>query len=398
MPLPAMFCDGPGGAWSQENSIPPRAARAPSDETVLFAGPGGGWTQENRIGVSASARTAAKNALRKKNERANTTALWATLELLAPSVDANKEQPGHRSKALRGRVKEELLKDVVHAVRLARKLVAPGSLEQAYTTQAGAGLLAIELNSGAIAHQSLSFQALTSWMPAAARGNIRVALESRDGDDFHSFCQAAARDAGEPYGDTFLDRDKVIGRSITLRFFTRAPGPPGERNPVWLLMVRPVKLTLVQVQPAGGAPSPGATPPFFGQRAIPEAVGVFTADLRGGEPSQWTLQVAHVRYLLDLEVASGVHDMEVGRMQPWEQIAMYFNCDFSKQESRGSASLFSRAAAQLKSSALNIANSFVSWLTHKALNISYLWAMRLDEDDTVSVSLLYLCKLFGCEP
>ena len=61
-------------------------------------------------------------ALRKKNERSNTTALWATLELLAPSVDENKAQPGYRSKALRGRAKEELLKDVIHAVRLAQGL------------------------------------------------------------------------------------------------------------------------------------------------------------------------------------------------------------------------------------------------------------------------------------
>ena len=35
-------------------------------------------------------------------------------------MDENKGQPGHRSKALRGRAKEELLKDVVHAVRLAQ--------------------------------------------------------------------------------------------------------------------------------------------------------------------------------------------------------------------------------------------------------------------------------------
>ena len=61
-------------------------------------------------------------ALRKKNERANTTALWATLELLAPNVDENKGQPGHRSKALRGRSKDGLLKDVMHAVRLAQGL------------------------------------------------------------------------------------------------------------------------------------------------------------------------------------------------------------------------------------------------------------------------------------
>ena len=64
-----------------------------------------------------------------------------------------------------------------------------------------------------------------------ARGNIRVSLESGDGNDFHSFCQSVTRDAGEPYGETFLERDKVVGRflgqltvhfwrSTTVRFFT----------------------------------------------------------------------------------------------------------------------------------------------------------------------------------
>ena len=113
-------------------------------------------------------------------------------------------------------------------------------MEQAYTTQAGAGLIAIELTSGKIVHQSPSFQNLTSWIPVEARGNIRLSLETRDGDEFHSFCQSVVRDAGEPYAETFLDRDNVLGRCITVCFFTRAPGPPGLRNPEWLLMMRAV--------------------------------------------------------------------------------------------------------------------------------------------------------------
>jgi len=40
-------------------------------------------------------------------------------------------------------------------------------------------------------------------------GNIRLLLESRDGDESHSF---VVQDAGEPYGETFLDRDNVVGR------------------------------------------------------------------------------------------------------------------------------------------------------------------------------------------
>eukprot|EP00290_Baffinella_frigidus_P051308 CAMPEP_0180405534 /NCGR_PEP_ID=MMETSP0989-20121125/40661_1 /TAXON_ID=697907 /ORGANISM="non described non described, Strain CCMP2293" /LENGTH=122 /DNA_ID=CAMNT_0022409145 /DNA_START=276 /DNA_END=642 /DNA_ORIENTATION=- len=67
-------------------------------------------------------------ALNKKKERAHNTTLWARLELLAPQVDENKGKPGYRSKALRGRSKEELLKDVVSAVRSARTM-APGALQ-----------------------------------------------------------------------------------------------------------------------------------------------------------------------------------------------------------------------------------------------------------------------------
>ena len=59
-------------------------------------------------------------ALRKKNERATTIRLLARLDLLAPTVEENIVQLGHRSKALRGREKGELLKDVIHAVRLAQ--------------------------------------------------------------------------------------------------------------------------------------------------------------------------------------------------------------------------------------------------------------------------------------
>jgi hypothetical protein len=198
-----------------------------------------------------------------------------------------------------------------------------------------------------------------------ARGNIRISLESRDGDDFHSFCQSAVRDAGEQYGETFLDRDKVVGRSITVRFLTRAPGPPGLRNPEWLLMMRTVKLTLVHlgVQPRQLAESPaaGRRLHFFGQARIREAIGVFTADLSGGMPLQWTVQAAHVRNLLDSEVAPGTYDMDTGNVKPLEQIAVVFNLEFSNEEG-GGTSMFSRAAAQLEYAA----TSALSWLTRKA--------------------------------
>jgi len=72
--------------------------------------------------VARPCTTKEELALRKKNERARTTKLLARLELLAPIVDEYKTQPGHRSKALRGREKLELLKDVMHAVCLAQGL------------------------------------------------------------------------------------------------------------------------------------------------------------------------------------------------------------------------------------------------------------------------------------
>ena len=222
---------------------------------------------------------------------------------------------------------------------------------------------------------------------SARRGNIRVSLESRDGDDFHSFCQSVVRDAGEPCGGTFLDRDQVLGRCITLRFYTRAPGPPGLRNPEWLLLMRAVKLTLVGVQQpqlAGELPA-GRRGAFSRQAQIPEAIGVFTADLSGGTLQQWTLQVAHVRYLLDMEVASGTYQIEVGDMKPLEQLARLFNFGVSKEEG-ACASLFSRAVAQLEyaaTSALNAAQRSVSWLTCKALRFTETWAVRVHDDDTV---------------
>jgi hypothetical protein len=243
------------------------------------------------------------------------------------------------------------------------------------------------LKSGKVVHESPSFQDLTCWIPEQARGNIRASLESRHGDDFHSFCQSVLGDAGEPCGDTFLDLNKVVGRSITVHFFTRAPGPPSLRNPEWLLMVRAVKLTLVGVQLrqlAGESPAASMSLPFFGQAQIPEAIGVFTADLSGDMPSQWTVQAAHIRNLLDLGVASGTYDMDTGNVIPFETIATFFNFELSKQEGAG-ASLFSRA--------LNIAQRSASWLTRKALTFTEQWTMHLNDDDTVSIAGLIFFKL-----
>ena len=108
-----MFSSGPGGAWSQEASISPPEV--------------GGHTASDAMRPLTNK---GQLALRKKGERAHTTALWSTLEFLAPIVDENRALPGFRSKALRGRAKEELLKDVVHAVRLAQGLRSDGIVLQ----------------------------------------------------------------------------------------------------------------------------------------------------------------------------------------------------------------------------------------------------------------------------
>ena len=347
---------------------------------MFSAGSGGAWSQEASHARASDAvrpcTTKEDLALRKRNERTHTANLWATLALLAPSVDEDKGKTGRRTRVLQGRTKEQLLKDVVHAVWRAQRLAGHGALGQAFTTQAGGGLIAIELKSGKIVHQSPSFQGLTGWLPVEARGNIRISLESMDGDGFHSFCQSVVRDAGEPYGETFLNRNHVVGRSVTVRFFTRAPGPPDMRNPEWLLMMRAVKLTLVGMQPA------------LGRGQTPEAIGVFAADLSGGTPSQWTVQAAHVRNLLDMETASGTYDMDTENIKPFEQIAMFFKIDFSKEEGVG-ASVFSRAAARIEyaaTRALNIAQRSAWWLTRKALRITHEWTLRRDDDDdTVSI-------------
>ena len=189
-----------------------------------------------------------------------------------------------------------------------------GALEQAYTTQAGAALIVIELKSGRIEHQSPSFlegrtaARFRRYQPGkvgtggGARLHPGAPRASGTGGEFHSLCQSVARDAGEPYGKTFRELEKVL-ESFTVHSFTGAPGPPGLRNPEWLRMVRAVTLTLVGVQLAGESPAAGRRLPTSWQGQILEAVGVFTVDLSGGAPQQWTLQVAHARYLMELEVA-----------------------------------------------------------------------------------------------
>ncbi|KAJ1492789.1 hypothetical protein T484DRAFT_1770437 [Baffinella frigidus] len=202
---------------------------------------------------------------RQRERRQETDALWGKLDDLVYNLGPKVvlRYGNHRAHSINsGRTREALLKQATTQIRW---LMAPGAFEQAYTTRAGAGLISIMLKSGNIASQSPSFQDLASWVPSEARGNIRVSLEACDGHDFHSFCSSVARDAGEPCGETFTHISSVVGRRITVRFFTRAPGPPGLRNPEWLLLMRAVTLTLVGVQPhlAGELPASSDKRPWF---------------------------------------------------------------------------------------------------------------------------------------
>jgi hypothetical protein len=196
-----------------------------------------------------------------------------------------------------------------------------------------------------------------------------------------------------------VDREKVLGRSITVRFFTRAPGPPGLRNPEWLLMMRAVKLKLVGVQLqklSGESPAAGRRLPFLGQTRVPEAIGVFMADLSGDMPSQWTVQAAHIRNLLELGVAPGTYDMAVTNQKPLEQLAIFFNYELSNGGGVGVG--VSRAAAQLEKAAtraLDIAQRSFSWLTCKALRVAFQWSMSLNDDDSVSITGSLLIRVIG---
>jgi len=118
-----MFSAGPNGAWSQEASHAREAENgtASSDLPSPLEAENGTASSHAVRAWSQAVRpltTKQELALRKKMERAHTSKLLARLEFLAPRLDENKGQPGGgRSKALRGRAKEELLKDVVDVVR-----------------------------------------------------------------------------------------------------------------------------------------------------------------------------------------------------------------------------------------------------------------------------------------
>jgi len=103
---------------------------------MFSAGPNGAWPQaagharEAENGTASDAvrpiTTKKDLALRKKN-KPNAAKPLARLEFLAPSLDENKGQPGGgRSRALRGRAKGELLKDVIDVVRLAHGILSEG--------------------------------------------------------------------------------------------------------------------------------------------------------------------------------------------------------------------------------------------------------------------------------
>jgi len=130
-------------------------------------------------------------AAQKKRERAHSTALWARLEVLAPSLDASKGKPGYRSKALGGRSKEELLKDVVHVVRkltssTRRQLLDAAESAATQFWSNGAGLAVVLLETGKISSSSLLLSSLELSDTKVYEPCIRALL----GTASH-FCQVA---------------------------------------------------------------------------------------------------------------------------------------------------------------------------------------------------------------
>jgi len=104
-------------------------------------------------------------ALRKKIERANNTALWAKLELLAPKiVDESKGKPRYISKSLStGRSKDDILQDAIQLVRSRNSLNAWWTEQSLEVAECGAGLLVVLLETGKIMHASRGFLELGSW-------------------------------------------------------------------------------------------------------------------------------------------------------------------------------------------------------------------------------------------
>ena len=70
------------------------------------------------------------------------------------------------------------------------------------------------------------------WFPREWRPSRMVQRESRDGDDFHSFCQSVLRDTGEPCGETFPRREgKGALRRRLDDLVTDASDPPSPSEP-----------------------------------------------------------------------------------------------------------------------------------------------------------------------
>jgi len=111
----------------------------------------------------AGAKRKEELARRKKNERTHTTALWASLEKLAPKVE-NKSKPRFISKSLStGRSKDDILQDAIQLVRSRNASTAWWTEEALEVAECGAGLMVVLLETGKICHASRAFLELGSW-------------------------------------------------------------------------------------------------------------------------------------------------------------------------------------------------------------------------------------------
>lgn len=303
-------------------------------------------------------------ALRKKKERAQTSELWATMELLAPTLEENKGVPGgQRSKLLRtGRSKEELLKDVLAVVRYQTALAGSRTRQALEVASCQAGLVTVHLDTGKIAHASRAFQELGSWLfdGCLFDQHLSVLLHPDDKQALREFFMGASRGKVRP------------GASMTLRFLRRPPGR-GLRAPKWILVyTQPITVTLSKIV-----------------RTTEGAHAVLVADLRSNGKIHYGVQAAHIRNLVESEMMNRTYalDWDSEGMDPAEMVMAHkFHPDMYTKRS---------AISSLCAAATKTFCKAVSWVVKKVVSVTLTVKFLLLDDDTLHLEGIHQPTFVG---